>query len=457
MSQNNIEAIYPLSPMQQGILFHTIYEPGSGDYIIQLSWRCFGKLDLSAFERAWKQVIARHSVLRTSFIWKRQGEPLQVVHRHVQLVMERLDWRGLDETQRQQQIESRLGEDRSRGFELQQAPLMRVQLAQIEDQSYWVGWSLHHLLLDGWSLPLLLKEVFRHYEAYSQGRELRLAASRPYEDYIGWLEQQDMSQAETYWRQRLAGFTEPTPLPLRRSAVDQANDGGYGEQKLELSAELTEQLRRFSRRQQVTINTVVQAAWVLLLSRCSGESDVVYGATVSGRPAELAGVEEMVGVFINTLPVRVQVRPEQKLGEWLQQLQSEQAELRQYEYSPLVEVQRWSDVPRGRALFESIVLFENYPVSEAVSEQNNGLRISHLRAVEQNNLPITVSVLPRSRLGVMISYYRDQFAAESIGRLLTHLQRLLESMIADSEQRVDMVQMLSAEETQQLHHVDPLL
>src|SRR6185369_7680989 len=226
-----------------------------------------------------------------------------------------------------------------------------------------------HLLMDGWSLPLLLKEVFSYYEAYSQGRELQLETSRPYEDYIGWLLEQDMAAAETYWRRRLAGFTEPTPLPAKRNAGDQPKASGYAELKRQLSTEATDQLRRCSRQQQVTLNTVVQAAWALLLSRYSGAQDLVYGATVSGRPPELVGVEEMVGLFINTLPVRVELSSEQMVGEWLRELQRRQVEMRQYEFSPLVEVQGWSEVGRTRTLFDSIVVFENYPLESVFAER----------------------------------------------------------------------------------------
>jgi len=450
MSRKNIEAIYPLSPMQQGILFHTIYAPGSGDYIIQLSCRCEGKLDVAAFKRAWAQVITRNSVLRTSFVWQRQGEPLQVVHRQVELVIDVHDWRGMEEAEQQKQLQMQLADDRRRGFDLQRAPLMSVQLAQTGEQSYWFVWSAHHLLMDGWSLPLLLKEVFSYYEAYSQGRELQLETSRPYEDYIGWLLDQDMAAAETYWRRRLAGFTEPTPLPAKRNTGDQPKASGYAERKRLLSTEVTDQLRRFSRQQQVTLNTVVQAVWALLLSRYSGAQDLVYGATVSGRPSELAGVEEMVGLFINTLPVRVKVTAEQQVGEWLRQLQSEQVEMRQYEYSPLVAVQGWSEVARGQALFESIVLFENYPVSDAVTGQNHGLRISDVRSTEQNHYPITIAIEPGARLGLMINYYQSEFDAEVIERLMTHLQRLLESLSEDPEQPIATVQMLSVAERHQL-------
>ena len=357
-----IEDIYGLSPLQQGLLFHTIYAPQAGEYVIQLSYRIEGEINAEALKRAWQQVVARHAVLRSSFHWEEKVEPVQVVHQQVELVLEQQDWREMDESAQQQRLERQLSEDRRRGFELQQAPLMRVQLVQTAEQSYWFIWSFHHVLLDGWSLPLLIKEVMDRYEAESRGMPLKMARAQAYRKYIQWLREQDLMKAEAYWRKRLAGFIEPTPLPLSSSYENAPAAEGHRNETIELSEAATQRLRHYSRQQQVTLNTVVQAAWALLLWHYTGNHDLVYGATVSGRPAELADVEEMVGLFINTLPVRVQVRAEQEVGEWLRQLLTEQVEMRQYEYSPLVKVQGWSEVARGRALFDTHIAFENYPL-----------------------------------------------------------------------------------------------
>src|SRR5262249_16792433 len=243
----------------------------------------------------------------------------------------------LSPKQQQTQLEALLVSDRARGFDLAQAPLLRLFLLRLSSDTYHFIWSRHHILFDGWSLPLVLQEVFAFYEAGCRGETLKFDHARAFSDYMLWLKQEDMGRAETYWRQALAGFSTPTRLSIESGKT--AAEKIHAEQEVRLSAEQREQVQRFAREQQVTVNTVVQGAWALLLSRYSGEEDVLFGATVSGRPAELAGVEQMVGLFINSLPVRVQVKGETQVGPWLRELQANAMELRQYEYSPLVEVQ----------------------------------------------------------------------------------------------------------------------
>ena len=458
-----IEDIYGLSPLQQGLLFHTLYAPEMGEYLVQLSYRIEGDFQMAVLDRAWRQLMERHAVLRSSLHWEGLEEPVQVVHEKVEFVLEQLDWRGVDEAEEEEWLAAELAADRSRGFELEKAPLMRVKLARVGEQSYWFMWSLHHLLMDGWSLPRLLKELLDLYDAHSRGRELRIEASRPYRDYIAWLRRQDMVQAEGYWRQRLAGFTEPTPLPLSRDRGSERSAEGYDSVQLNVGVAVTEQLRRYSRQQQVTMNTVVQATWALLLSRYSGEQDLVYGATVSGRPPELVGVEEMVGLFINTLPVRVQLSPEQMVGEWLRELQRRQVEMRQYEFSPLVEVQGWSEVGRTRTLFDSIVVFENYPLESVFAERGAELvedqaevareaavQISDVNTIEWSNYPLTLIATPGERLQLTFAYDVGWFVAEQLEQVARHYERLLESLVGNSGQALWQVQMLSAAEQQEI-------
>lgn len=363
MSSKNIEAAYPLAPMQQGMLFHTIYAPESGMYFEQLLYTVEQKLDVSAFLRAWQRVVDRHPILRTAFVWDNIEKPVQVVGKSVHLPHEEYDWRGLSKQEQQEKLEALLQADLLQGFKLSKAPLMRLFLLQLEEQVYPVVWSFHHLLLDGWSLSLVLKEVFAFYQAFRQGRDLHLESSRPYRDYIAWLQQQDLAAAETFWRKVLAGVRTPTPLGVDKVVTNNPEEMiKYDDQQIHLSTTATTALTSFARQHQLTVNTVVQGTWAILLSRYSGLEDVVFGTTVSGRPATLAGVESMVGLFINTLPVRVQVSPQADVLSILKQLQAHLLEMRSFEYSPLVQVQGWSEVPRGVPLFDSLVVFENYLV-----------------------------------------------------------------------------------------------
>ncbi len=432
-SRKNLEAVYPLSPMQQGMLFHSLQAPESGVYFEQLVCSLHGALDTAAFARAWQQVIDRHPVLRTAFAWKRLDKTVQAVHRQVSLPLEQLDWRDLSPAEQERALEQHRAAERREGFDLSRAPLMRLTLIRTGEQAYRLLWSHHHILLDGWSMPILLREVFTLYAAYAQGRTVGLHPARPYRDYIAWLGEQDMAAAETFWRKTLAGFTAPTALRLPAPRADRLPPGRprTAEQEIRLSVEETVEVQNLVRGQGLTLSTVVQAAWALLLSRYSGEQDVVFGATVSGRPAALTGADRMVGLFINTLPVRAQLAPQAEVLPWLRQFQAELAEARQFEYSPLVDVQGWSEVSRDRPLFETILVFENYPVDElreALAGQSGGLEVRDVRAFEQTNYPLTLISGPGRTLSLKVSYDRSRFDDASVQRLLGHLRTLLSGM-----------------------------
>ncbi|MEH2051407.1 amino acid adenylation domain-containing protein [Nostoc sp.] len=434
----NIENFYPLSPMQEGILFHTLYAPNSGVYLNQTLCTLHGNLNVSAFEQAWQQVLERHSILRTAFVWEGIKEPIQVVYQYVKLPFTQYDWQELSVQKQQERLDTFLETDRKKGFELGKAPLVRLTLIRLAVDTYQFVWSHHHLLLDGWSWPLVLQEVTAFYEAYRLGQDLHLQLPRPYRDYIAWLQQQKLSQAEVFWRQMLIGFKAPTPLVFSRITdkfVSQVESYGYDE--IKLSETVTTALKSLAVKHQLTLNTIIQGAWALLLSRYSGEDDVVFGTTVSGRPAGLIGAESMVGLFINTLPVRVKIHPEDLLSSWLKMLQTQQIEARQHEYTPLVQIQGWSDVPRSMPLFESLVVFENYPIEASLLEWSSELEIRNVNSFEQTNYPLTVAVVPGSELLLGISYSDRRFDANIITRMLASFQTLLQSMSDTSEAWVE--------------------
>ncbi|MCL5996767.1 MAG: amino acid adenylation domain-containing protein [Chloroflexi bacterium] len=450
MAMQNVEDIYPLSPMQQGMVFHSLYAPQSGVYVEQLSCLLRGHLDVPAFERAWQRVIERHAILRTAFAGESLKEPAQVVHRHVQLPLERQDWRQLDALERADQLQTLLETERRRGFLLSKAPLMRQILAQVTDDTFQFVWTYHHALLDGWSVPVLLQEVFAFYGAFRQGHDRRLEPPRPYRDYIVWLKQQDLSKAEAFWRQTLQGFAAPTSLCIDRPAHNTGGETTYTELAIRLPSTMTAALQSLARQNRLTLNTIVQGAWALLLSRYSGEEDVLFGATVSGRPAHLPGAESMVGLFINTLPVRVRVAPDAHLLAWLKQLQAQQLELRQYEYTPLVQIQEWSDVARGVPLFENILVFENLPVENVPLGEDGDLTVQDVQSVEQTNYPMTVVAGPGRELLLKIIFDIQRYDTTAISRLLEHWRTLLEQMLAQHDPVLSALSLLTESERQQM-------
>jgi natural product biosynthesis luciferase-like monooxygenase protein/amino acid adenylation domain-containing protein len=444
MNRTTVADLYILSPIQKGMLFHVLYNPESGMYFEQFTWTFHSSINVAAFARAWQQMLDRYPILRTGFYWEGLDEPMQMVQRRVQLPLEQHDWRDLPGDQQDARLEAYLKADRQRGFELATAPLLRLTLIQVSDESYHFILSYHHLLLDGWSLMLVLKEAFALYEAFSQGQTVSLKPSRPYRDYIAWLRQQDLAEAETFWRTALSGFSAPTPLRVDRDTGNTPSTAeDHAKQDVLLSVATTTALHALTRQQHLTFNTLVQGAWALLLSCYSGETDVVYGTTVSGRPADLAGSDAMVGMFINTLPMRVRIAPEMPLLAWLQQFQKQQVELRAYEYTPLVELQRWSDVPSGLPLFESIVVFEKFPVEFAGTMRD-------LRVFQRTNYPLTVLAEPGPSLLLRISYERHRFDSITITQMLCQLATVLEGMAANPEQRLMDLPLLTAAQRQQL-------
>lgn len=438
MNLENIEDIYELSPAQQGMLFQSLSSRKRGLYFEQFCCAIQGNLDVPGFERAWQQVIDRHSSLRASFHVEDLDKPLQIIHQRVELPWEQSDWRGLSPVEQQERMKARLEADEEQGCDLSLAPLMRLTLIRVADDAYHFIWSHHHLLLDGWSLPVVLQEVFAFYDASRRGQSLRLEPSRPYRDYIAWLQEQDPSAAEAFWRKMLMNFRSPLSLARVtdfRKATDK--ESSFGERQITLSAETTGALQSFAQRHQLTLNTLIQGAWALLLSRYTGADDVVFGTTVSGRPAALAGVETMVGLFINTLPVRAQVSPETSLLPWLKKLQDDLFEVRHFEHTSLGQVQEWSDAPRGLPLFESIVVFGNYPLDAALLKQSASLEIRNAHVIGgRTNYPLTVMVEPGVQMALRIIYDSHRFRGFTIIQMLNHFQSLLEEIIARPDQKL---------------------
>ncbi|MCJ8281281.1 MAG: condensation domain-containing protein, partial [Rivularia sp. ALOHA_DT_140] len=448
---DNITDLYELSPMQQGMLFHSLYSPESGVYFEQRSCKLKGNLNISAFKIAWKKVIERHPILRTAFYWEEAEKPLQVVYNQVDLPMLEENWQGLTINQQNDKLEEFLQADRQQGFDLNQPPLMRCALLQIQPDEYYFVWSHHHLLMDGWCNGILLKEVFSVYQAGCKNQSLFLPPPRPYRDYIEWIQQQDIAAAEKFWQDKLKDFTAPTPL-IKDNYNVISQQGIIREQKIKLSVDLTAKLQNLVQQNRLTLNTITQGIWAILLSRYSGENDIVFGATVSGRPANLPGVESIIGLFINTLPVRVKLSADDELLPWLHKLQTQQIEQESFSYSSLINIQQWSDLPPGVGLFESLVIFENYPVSidDILQGWSNDLQISQTKGFERTNFPLSLTVIPGAELSLRINYDSNRFDSGTISRMLGHLETLLQGIVTNPQQKVCELPLLTAAEKQQL-------
>jgi amino acid adenylation domain-containing protein/non-ribosomal peptide synthase protein (TIGR01720 family) len=412
------EDVYPLTPLQAGMVFHSLVDPGA--YVDRLRLVLDGVTDPRALGEAWQRVVDRTPVLRSSVVWAGVEEPVQVVHRDV-VVPISYDETPIDDT-----------------FDLGTAPLLRLHIRALGSDRVELVWASHHVLLDGWSTGQVFAEVVEQYRAITAGRAPVLAPRRPFRDYLGWLAEQDLDQAETHWRSVLADFTTLTPLPYDRQPVEAHRAESTDSVGVALTVDESAALRRIAQHNGLTVNTVVQGAWALLLSRCGGGRDVVFGSTVSGRPAELVGVESMVGMLINTVPTRVEVDPQAQITAWLRDLQAAQSESRRFDFVSLAQLQSWSGVP---TLFDSVVVFENYPFDAAASP-----RVVEVDAVDATTLPLTLTAHLDDRVHLDLAYDPRLFDPATAQRMSGWLHRILTGVAEDPDRRLVDLPWLSADE-----------
>ncbi|GAA0573342.1 amino acid adenylation domain-containing protein [Halomonas salifodinae] len=433
----NIEAIYPLAPMQQGLLFHSLMHPGQGMYLLQYRHvMVLPDLDLSAFRQAWAQVVERHELLRTSFVWKQQKRPMQVVHRQVELPITYEDWSDLGESAQQRRLEELLAEERRQGLDFTKAPLMRVRLFKLAPDTYQFVRSYHHILMDAWCFSIVMLDFLDGYRAAQEGRRLERPTPRPYRDFIRWLEQQEPEDHRAFWQRRLAGFETPNRFGFGHAGRIQDAAEPVEDCVEHLSVAQTQHLQRVAARQGVTLNTLVQGAWALLLARYSGDRDLLFGVTVAGRPAHLQGMESIVGLFINSLPLRWSWRPDQPLDGWLKALQNENLSLREHESVSLAEIQGWSEV-QHQDLFHSLFVFENAPIAADLRQGQLDYLISDMANRTHTNYPITVVIVPGERLHLQLTYQTDWFRREEVAQMLRHFRTLLLNMGRALERQAD--------------------
>ncbi|HVT17882.1 MAG TPA: amino acid adenylation domain-containing protein [Thermoanaerobaculia bacterium] len=444
----------PLAPMQRAMLFLAQLDPQAGMYLDQAVYTLRGDLDVAAFERAWRSVVERHAALRTALVLADLEEPRQRVEPAVVLPVLREDWRHLDAGEQEERLAALLRADRARGFDLTRAPLLRLALLEVAAAEHLVVWTFHHLILDGWSVGLVLHDVAAAYRACHGGREPDRAAAPPYTHFLRWLAERDGAADEAFWRRALAGFTAPTALPaaLGGSAAGPVAAGAaHPSARGRLAASTSARLGQFAQRHRLTTSTLVQAAWALLLQRHSGETEVVFGATTSGRPPELPGVESMVGLFINTLPVRAAPTPQAPLLPWLAALQEAQFEARQHQHTPLVDIQRWSEVPRGVALFDTLVVFDNFPLDGLVGDLGEGVEADpRFRFHNRTHFALSLASWPAEEMPLELRYAPERCERAAVLRLLGHLQVLLAEMCEGEARRLSDLALLSEAEGWQL-------
>jgi amino acid adenylation domain-containing protein/non-ribosomal peptide synthase protein (TIGR01720 family) len=441
----SMEDVYPLTPMQSGMLFHSLDGVGGDVYLTHFAAVVDGVDDPRRLAAAFQRVVDRTPILRTAVVGSDVDVPLQVVRRDVRLPVTHLDWSGLSEEDRQERSRSLWEGLRGLELDLAEAPLMRLTIARLTAESVRVHWSSHHLLLDGWSFADVLAQVFEEHAALGGAPAAPPKPRRPYRDYVRWLAEQDDAAAEAHWRRALAGFTAATPLPFDGPPPAAHASRSSRDVSLRLPAERSRRLYEFARNARLTVNTVVQGAWALLLARHSGERDVCFGATVSGRPAELAGADEIVGLFINTLPVRTTVDGGTDLVSWLRRMQDEQVEARQFEYVSLAQVRGWSEVPRDAGLFDSLVVFESFPHDQDAASRH-GLVVRESTGAEETNYALTLTAFTTEELHLRLGHDPRLFEAGTAERLVARLATVLDSFADSAGVPIDRLPVLPAAE-----------
>jgi amino acid adenylation domain-containing protein len=419
-----IRDVFELAPLQEGMLFEALRDPSGVAYRNQLELTLRGPLDLHAFARAWQFAVDRHDALRTGFHWEEVDRPVQVVHETATLEIGSRDLRDQAGGARKQALREAVAAHAAAPMDLARPPLMRLDLFRMADEHWHGVWTHHHLVLDGWSLAIVFADAMRRYEAEVTGVPFDPPAPLPFRDFVLWLRGADQEAAERFWSAELAGLGPGRlPRPGRPGT-------GFGRASLRLDAPASAALRELARQQRVTLSTVAEVAWALTLRRYGGGDDVVFGSTVAGRPAALAAVDQMVGLFINTLPVRTRIDPAQPVGDLLRARLEASARLRDHEHTPLARVQTWSEAGAGVPLFDTLLVFENFPLAEAARRTWAGVEVSLAEAEEHTHYPLTLTVLPGGDEIVWECDHLREHVDEATARgLLRQLEHVLSELI----------------------------
>ena len=435
-----IEDVLPLAPLQEGLLFHALYDVQAPDiYTVQLELGLEGALESEAMAAAVQALVARHASLRARFRHEHLSRPVQIILPQVTAPWRSIDLSSLDEAGREERLAAVLAQERAERFDLAGAPLIRFALIRLAADRHRLVLTNHHIVMDGWSMPVLVRELLTLYA--HQADAAVLPRVTPYRDYLAWVAAQDRAGALAAWREALAGLEEATRL----APHDPGRQPVAPEQiRLSLTATLTTALTAQARRHGLTLNTLIQTAWAILLGRLTGREDVVFGVTVAGRPPEIAGIESMVGLFINTLPLRVQLPPGTALLELLRQVQDSLSRLMEHQHLGLAEVQGLAGLGE---LFDTLVVFENYPVDRAgLSSDAGGLRLTDFRGLDATHYPLSLAAHPGERLQLQLSYRPDLFDRSSVEAIAGRLVRLLEGAVADPDRAIGRLDILSPAE-----------
>ncbi len=449
----NIEAIYPATSMQQSLLFQSMTgDSESAIYVTQLTFS-FHQADGNLMRQTWQTIVERHAIFRTLFLDIDTDQPKQLVLGNVAI-----DWREVNLENSQVTTESVLREiaetERNEGFNFNERPAQKFTWVNDTTGGTHLIWTHHHALLDGWCLSVLLDELLEIYALLQNDDKRPLLETHQYQDYIAWLTQIDKSEAQSYWKNYLGSISSATRLGIEEVALTKNNS--QLAEEIELDSKLTTALTKLSQQHEVTLNSVFQGAWSILLSKYSGEESVLFGTTVNGRPTELIGSDKMVGLFINTVPVRYQyVNKEQSVGSWLKDIHESTVKANDYAYLSLGEIHQLSDVPSNHRLFESVLVFENYPLDlEVLNHQHEGQpHFSNIEGIECSDLPLNLVIYPGEKIKIKLAFQSETYSEASIKSILQHLNNILTCLCEPNNLKLSDISLLSTQEKERaIHH-----
>nr|WP_150149854.1 non-ribosomal peptide synthase/polyketide synthase [Bacillus swezeyi] len=446
-----IEKIYPLANMQRGMLFHALEDTESKAYFEQMAIDIKGYIDEKRFEESFNDIMARHDILRASLEYEITEEPRNIVIRDRKINLYYLDLRNQSPGQRELAIQKYLKADRVKGFHLSREALIRAALMRTSEDSYTFIWTNHHILLDGWCRGIILGELFRIYHRKAAGQQHQLEEARPYSDYIRWLEEQDKEAGKVYWKKYLSGFAEKSQISV---LGNKSGNGEYHrkETEIEFSTELTSQITQLANRNSVTFHTVLQSIWGILLAKYNQMEDVVFGTVISGRDANVAGIEKMVGLFINTIPTRIKMEKNKSFRDIIKKVQEEALESGKYNYMNLSEVQALSELKRD--LLDHVMIFENYAVDksafESVEKGGSEFVFEEIHTEEQTNYGFNIVAVPGDRLVIKFTYDGNAYHDQVINNIKEHLQHVMEQVVRNEDQTLNDITILSEKERNRL-------
>ena len=446
--KDQIEGLYQLSGLQQGMLFHGLYDGKVGAYLEQFGCDLIGA-DIDVFTKSWDYTIKSHTILRSAFYYDKFNVPVQCVFKDIKLPVEILDYSSMSPEEQQSAIKLFEQSDKEKGFDFKSAPLMRLALIRLDDNRYHMHWLYHHIIMDGWSMPILIEEFLNTYELLSKGNKIEIREIDRYEDYIRYIERRDKKQEQLYWENYLKNLEAGTLMPFIGKTSERTKGlGKYSSLTLSIEKNITVDVKVFAQKNRITVNTLMQGIWSYLLHCYTGKSKVIFGVIVSGRPDDLPNVERRVGMYINTLPLFMNIEKDVCIDEWLMDLQKEQVLMRQHQHTPLSNIIEWTNIQGD--LFDSLLVFENYPVSKVVNEKEWKLQVENVAINEHNNYPLSIVVVSSDQINIRFSYNTVLLQKDYIEKISGHFENILKQVVKNVNGKISGLNLITSQEEREL-------